>query len=313
MTFPESVGSYRLIEEIGRGAFSIVAKVLNKKTNQLYAGKMIDRTSLTDSSMLTRIETELRIHQRLDHEAIAKVHEVIYTNDNIFIFMEYGQNGTIYEYLTHFDGLSEQEAIHLFHKLVSALDYLHSRGIAHRDLKLDNIVLTKDLDPKIIDFGLSYQNRFFDKLRCTLCGTYEYMPPEIIRGKEYDPFKADIWSLGICFYALIFNTYPFQGSVKKILNGIVNDEIEFPWQPSPLVDKILRRMLQKDPNNRISAKELYSMIQTKPLMESSSFKVNFHHKELICKPYVSPVKSFKNMKLGIPKCLRIRKTSSQPV
>ena len=313
MSFPDTIGRYKFIKEIGSGGFSLVALVQNVKTQQYCAAKMINRKIAAENNMLYKVESELRIHEIVSHDGIAKILDVIYTQTDIFIFMEFGENGTLYDYIVNYGPLSEQEALDFFTEIIASIDYLHSRGIAHRDLKLDNIVLTKSLKPKLIDFGFAFQNRFFDTLRQTVCGTLEYMSPEIITAKEYDPLASDIWSIGVCLYIMVFSAYPWNGSDLKISQRIIHGELVFPKTVRPLTAKLLKGMLQKNPQKRMNAKEINELIHKKMIKETHSYKSSFSITKRIHKPYVAPAMSFRNMKIGATKDIQIRNTISQPL
>ena len=311
MSFPETIGNYTYIREIGCGGFSIVALVQHNRTHEYFAGKMINRKIAVESGLLFRVESELRIHEFLSHDGIIKVQEVIYTKDDIFIIMEYGERGTLYDYICAYGIFNEHETLSLFTDIVNAIEYIHGKGITHRDLKLDNVVLTKAFKPKLIDFGFAHQNRYFDALRGTVCGTLEYMSPEIILGKEYDPLPSDIWSLGVCLYVMVFGVYPWIGSDSQISQRIVHAQLGFPVQTSPLIAKLLKGMLEKDPSNRLTAKEIKQMLNTKLIKEARSYRDSFSPKKHIFKPCLQ-TQSFKTLKHITATTFKVRNTSSQP-
>ena len=311
MSFPPTIGNYKYIHDIGSGGFSLVALVQHQKTHEFFAAKMINRKIAADSGLLFRVESELRIHEFLSHDGIIKVQEVIYAKDDIFIIMEYGERGTLYDYICKYGTLSEHETLLLFSDLVAAIDYIHNKGIAHRDLKLDNVVLNHAFKPKFIDFGFAHQNRYFDSLRATVCGTLEYMSPEIILEKEYDPLPSDIWSLGVCLYVMIFGQYPFMGSDSQISQRIVHAHLVLPKNTSPLVAKLLNGMLEKDPSKRLKAKEIKEMLNTKIIKEAKSYRESFCAKRNIIKPSVN-TQSFRNLHFAAAKAFKVRTTSSQP-
>ena len=134
--------------------------------------------------------------------------------------MDFMPNGTIGSYVRKNDGIDEWNAKCWFCPIARAVRYLHASNVSHRDIKLDNILLDKHMNPILTDFGFSRfvpidpSTRKIDKSD-TFCGTPSYNPPEIVNKKVYDPFKADVWCLGVCLFIMVNRQYPFDKSDKK--------------------------------------------------------------------------------------------------
>lgn len=151
--------------------------------------------------------------ERLDHKSIAKLYEAFDTHKQVFLIMEYVSGGSLHGYLKSKDNrqMHEIEAKHLYRQVVQALYFCHQRNVAHRDIKLENILLSDDHSQvKLIDFGFStcIPN---DKKVKLFCGTPSYMAPEIVSKIEYCGPPADIWASGVLFYALLCGRFPFRG------------------------------------------------------------------------------------------------------
>lgn len=259
---PEQIGNYQPLHVIGEGASSVVVVCRHIKTKDLYACKIISRQNQENSTFIHRLETEIRVLERIHHPGIAKIQEILYIEDLICIVMEYGRSGMLYDYVINRGHLPEWEATKILVSLLHTLVYLHSINVAHRDLKLDNIVLTQEFEPKLVDFGLSHQALTDDdNYRRTFCGTLEYVAPEIFLHKYYDGRKADIWSLGICYYSMLTCQYPWKGSDKSIMKAILNGEVEIPSHLSENTKTILKLLLTSDPDKRPSSAEMLDILQ----------------------------------------------------
>ena len=265
LIIPLQFDEYETLEIIGQGAFSVVTQVRNIKNNGIYACKVVPRYLFTDKYDLIRLEHELRIYEQIHHQGIAKHEKTIFTEKFIFVVMEYCPNGTLFQHIKRFKKLSEIEIYRYLHIIISALQYLHSKGIAHRDIKLENIVFSQDYVPKLIDFGLSVQTLHPKKqgsaLRETICGSLNYIAPEVLVGGMHDVYAADVWALGICTYAMCVGEFPFFGSSENdISRMILGSEVNLPSSISPVLRNAIQGMLTKDPAKRLTLDKIKEMI-----------------------------------------------------
>ncbi|EAX91243.1 CAMK family protein kinase [Trichomonas vaginalis G3] len=261
---PQQIGKYRVIKVIGKGAFAAVVLALNISTEEYVAIKIIDRDSIIKQGYLLYLENELRLSSRFDHPNIAKVHEVIYTSENIMIVMEYLPNGDLSNLLTRGIIFGTNEQFKFASQIVSALEYLHDRGISHRDIKPENMLFDDEFNVKLVDFGLSKEN--CSSLQ-TYCGTPVYMAPEIACGKEYDGAKADIWAFGITFHAFCFGMLPYpENDDRSMLSDIKKGNVNIHPNATGTIKQILDLTLNPDSAKRATAKELLDIIH------SSEFK-----------------------------------------
>ena len=162
------------------------------------------------------------------------------------------------------EGFGEKRGISLFRQILSALTYLHSNKIAHCDLKLENILIDRELKKtKLIDFGLSVQNR--DKIEDFCVGTPCYMSPQLLKKENFNPFKADVWALGILLYKMIFGFLPYKGkSGDQILKKINTVGFSFPRTKriTKKTQEIISKMLEVKESNRPTAQELEELFKT---------------------------------------------------
>jgi len=256
---PKSFSHYRYIKTIGNGAFSVVVLVKSDRTGELYACKIVSRILLTNEGYFGKFEQELRILQGLVHPNIVRIEDVIFEEELIFVIMEYYPNGELFGYIVSREFLPEHEIKRVFGQIVSTVAYLHEKNISHRDLKPENIVMDENDSPKLIDFGLS-KFSIKQQLLSTPCGSPFYAAPEIIGNEHYDGKSADIWSLGVILFAMATGSLPWtEVNRNGLYQQIFNVEFTIPQTVSPAIASTIKRMLIKDPKNRITAKEISNL------------------------------------------------------
>jgi len=243
--------------KLGVGSFATVKLAKEKKTGKSYALKMIDvdrkKASKTDIQNLKR---EIGIHKDLDHPNIVKFHGYIQQDNLIYLILDYAEHGNLYSYMHRKKTLTDKEVFKFFYQTCLAIDYLHQNNIIHRDLKPENLLLDKDFNIKVCDFGWSAYH--ISQERKTFCGTYEYMAPEIVNKKTYD-YRVDIWALGILLFELIHSKAPFQGrSVQEIKTSLSKSQITFGPNIQEDAKDLIQRILQDNPTNRIQIEQILS-------------------------------------------------------
>lgn len=260
---PTEFGNYRYVQTLGGGQYSLAVICEDFNYKKKYCAKIIDRILISKLGMDDRVAQEIEIHRKLKHPNIAEVYDIIANELFFIIIMEYCPCGNLYDFLVQSHFLPEWRVFKISRGILDALQYLHQRGISHRDLKLENLVFDDKRNAKIIDFGFSVEPQRGSNLRYTICGTLDYTPPEIILNLPYDARAADIWSMGIIMYALAFGTFPFTGyGDDDIARAIVGEQVSFPTKASPALKEILSSMLDKDPAKRPTASKIMQMIPT---------------------------------------------------
>jgi serine/threonine protein kinase len=264
-------------KSIGTGSFCKVYKGYNNRTNEFVAIKKIDIQELIQKNPMyadnidklkEKIDNEIKIVSQLDHINIAKCYKVItknlenWQNSKIFIIMEFCDGGTLFNYKK----TNKMDYKMFMKEIIDGVNYLSLKGIIHRDLKPDNIMV-KDHHIKLIDFGFAREYEDELQMFTTICGTPLYVAPEVFSNKEYT-INADMWSLGIIFYELIFNVYPFlynDGYPKNMniltkviqINNVNYDISENPNINGNCID-LLQNMIQPNPNKRFNLKNVLS-------------------------------------------------------
>lgn len=243
------MNEYEKVRLLGNGTFSQVWECLEIKTGMKFAVKIISKNFLLKHNLHDQFTKEIRIHFELDHPNIVKLFKVFESQANMYLVLELGENGTLADLIERRGSLSEVEACYYTSGVLAALKYIHDKNILHRDLKPANLILTRNLDIKIADFGLAAYIPKTKRRRKTFCGTPFYIAPEIIT-KEGHSYEVDYWSIGIILYNMIYGKCPFQKDVpdevyKLILDGHFRLEKTFSAEVNELISALLERNVEK--------------------------------------------------------------------
>ena len=253
----KQIGDYTLGVELGSGAFGKVVLGKHIITGETVAIKILDKIILSQiPEDYELVKKEMSILKLVKHRYIVQLYEILQTPNHIFIVMEYCDGKDIMDYILSKNFLTEFDALKYFQQLINALFYLHSQNIAHRDIKIDNILLDRNKNLKLIDFGLStkYSN---DKLLEQPCGTIVYSAPEILEGQPYHGMLVDVWSSGIVLYGMLSGYLPFSDKDDNINKKlIIEGKIEMPEFISPWVKDLLIHMLDVNPITRYTLQDI---------------------------------------------------------
>ncbi|XP_061824895.2 serine/threonine-protein kinase PLK4-like [Nerophis lumbriciformis] len=247
----DCIKNYNVFQLLGKGAFGSVYRAKSIKSGVEYAIKMINKESLREN--VKRVKNEVEIHRRLKNPSILQLYSYFEDNNHVYLVLEMCHNGAMAHYMKGSKRrFSETEARHFMHQLVNGMLYLHSHGILHRDLSLSNLLLTKDMDIKIADFGLATQLKLPDEKHLTMCGTPNYVSPQVATRSAYG-LETDVWSLGCMFYAFLMGHPPFDSdTVPHTFSKVALVEYEIPTHVSFEARDLIRQLLQKDPSRRPS-------------------------------------------------------------
>ena len=253
---PNKVGPYYLHNVIGEGAYSVVRLAIHEVTKQKYACKIVPKRRLDKEYSEEMFKREVRILMLMRHPNIAFFHEFHQDTLNFYITLELVVCGSLYDMILRKGKLGEAMAKHVFRQIIEAVHYLHSNNVAHRDIKLENILVSDSYKVKLIDFGLS---QFFSEnhLMMTPCGSPSYVSPEIAENLPYDGLKSDVWSCGVVLYFLVYGVSPWTSQKTSIiLSQIRNAEYFTPPTVSKECTDLIHLMMCKDTSRRISVGEI---------------------------------------------------------
>lgn len=237
---------------LGEGGFARCFQV-NSGDGTLYAAKTIAKASLTSEKTRLKLLAEIRIHRSLRHENIVHYIDCFEDDVNVYILLEICSNSTLMELVRRRKRLLEVEARYYLMQILGAVNHMHNKLVIHRDLKLGNIFIDSDMKVKIGDFGLAARLESPHQRRYTVCGTPNYISPEVLERPHEHSFPADIWGIGVILFAMVFGKPPFQEKdVKVIYERIKRHDLIFPdhIRVSNACIELIQWMLESDPERR---------------------------------------------------------------
>ena len=251
------IGDYTLGPEVGCGAFGKVVLGKHTLTGESVAIKILDKMILSQTPEdYELVKQEISILKIVKHKYIVQLYEILQTPQHIYIIMEYCEGKDLMDFILSKQHLTELESLKYFQQLINALFYLHSQNIAHRDVKIDNMLLDKNKDLKLVDFGLS--TKYTDEtLLDQPCGTVVYAAPEVLEGNDYHGMLADVWSSGIVLYGMTSGFLPFSDKDDEVnKKNVLEGKIEIPDFFSPMLKDLLKHMLDINPITRYTLQEI---------------------------------------------------------
>ncbi|KXN90425.1 Fatty acyl-CoA synthetase and RNA processing-associated kinase 1 [Leucoagaricus sp. SymC.cos] len=253
-------GPYLLLQTLGEGEFGKVKLGIHVQWGEEVAVKLIRRGNVDTAVRLSKVEREIEVLRTLKHPNIVRLYDVIETDKYIGIIIEYASGGELFDHILAHRYLKERDAAKLFSQLISGVWYIHQRKIVHRDLKLENLLLDRNRNVIITDFG--FANRFehkADDLMQTSCGSPCYAAPELVISEGlYVGSAVDIWSCGVILYAMLAGYLPFDDdpanpdgdNINLLYKYIVSTPLSFPDYISADARDLLSMMLVPDPTRR---------------------------------------------------------------
>ncbi|KAM7268126.1 hypothetical protein ACFE04_010292 [Oxalis oulophora] len=240
----------------GEGTFAKVKLAVDSTNGHNVAIKIIDKHMVMESNLKFQVQREIRTMKLLHHPNIVRIHEVIGTKTKIYIIMDYVSGGQLSDKMSYAKKLDESEARKVFQQLIDAVDYCHNRGVYHRDLKPDNLLLDCKGNIKVSDFGLSALRKHGDMLT-TACGSPCYVAPELLANKGYDGAVADVWSCGVILFEMLAGYLPFdERNLVVLYKKIAAADYKFPSWFTESQQRLISRILEPSPKKRITIPEI---------------------------------------------------------
>ena len=253
---PTDISFYKFGRIIGRGAFGKVNIGLNILTGRIVAIKSFNKQNLSNEKAKRKILYETNLMRGLYHPSVTKILETFETDKYMLIIMEYISGGNLQNFVKKRRKLCEKTAKILYRQIIQGIKYIHSKGIVHRDIKLENILLDLNNIVKICDFGVGKLTQKGQKLS-DQCGTPVYMAPEIIKGDGYEGFPVDVWSSGVALYIMLSGNIPFNKDKSHDLQSAI---MNLPYKKiddvSDNANDLLKNILEKDPNKRLTPDQI---------------------------------------------------------
>ncbi|RFU36313.1 hypothetical protein B7463_g45, partial [Scytalidium lignicola] len=268
-TIPAQSGNWVLGKTIGAGSMGKVKLARRVEGGEQVAVKIVPRGSTDDGGHQSRADRERADHSKevrtareaaivtlLDHPYICGMRDVVRTTYHWYMLFEFVNGGQMLDYIISHGRLKEKQARKFSRQIASALDYCHRNSIVHRDLKIENILISKTGDIKIIDFGLS--NLFSPRNHLkTFCGSLYFAAPELLQARAYTGPEVDVWSFGIVLYVLVCGKVPFDDQSMPALHAKIKKGIvDYPNWLSPECKNLISRMLVTDPKQRATLQEI---------------------------------------------------------
>ena len=246
-----SMDDFQPLKLVGKGSFGKVILVKYFNNNKIYAMKILKKEEIIKRKQINHTKTERLLLEKLKHPFIAQLQFAFQDSKNLYLVTEFLQGGELFFHIKRKTCFEESTAKFYMAQLFLAIDYLHTNGYIYRDLKPENILIDKEGFIKLTDFGLSKMILHDDNTndKNTICGTLDYMAPEIIKGEPYN-ISVDWYSFGIVLYEMICGKLPFQLKNRKIEECNYNN-IEYPKEISPAAKDLISKLLEIDPKKRL--------------------------------------------------------------
>ncbi|XP_059619622.1 serine/threonine-protein kinase polo [Phlebotomus argentipes] len=248
---------YQRARYFGKGGFAKCYEIIDVSNHKAYAGKVVPKKLMVKESQKEKMTQEIAIHRSLNHKNIVQFHSFFDDKINIYIVLELCQRRSMMELHKRRKSITDFECRYYIYQILQGLKYLHDLHVIHRDIKLGNLFLNEEMTVKIGDFGLATKIEFEGQRKETICGTPNYIAPEILNRKGHS-YEADIWSVGCVMYTLLVGRPPFETkSLKDTYSKIRKCEYKIPNVLRTTSADMIVAMLQSQPSKRPSVNKLF--------------------------------------------------------
>ncbi|UNI14356.1 Non-specific serine/threonine protein kinase [Purpureocillium takamizusanense] len=246
------LGMFEIGRPLGKGKFGRVYLARERTSGFICALKVLHKSELQVGGVERQVRREIEIQSNLRHPNILQLFGHFHDSKRVFLILEFAGKGELYKHLRRENRFPEWKAAQYIAQMASALRYLHRKHVIHRDIKPENILVGIHGEIKISDFGWSVHAP--NNRRKTMCGTLDYLPPEMIKPGSSDNYyseKVDLWSLGVLTYEFLVGEAPFEDTPVMTQRRIARADMSIPSFVSPEASDLIKRLLVLDPEKRI--------------------------------------------------------------
>ncbi|KAK6950328.1 Serine/threonine-protein kinase ark1 [Daldinia eschscholtzii] len=255
------LGMFEIGKPLGKGKFGRVYLARERTSGYICALKVLHKKELEQGRVEKQVRREIEIQSNLRHPNILQLFGHFHDSKRVFLILEFAGKGELYKHLRREQRFPEWKASQYIAQMASALRYLHRKHVIHRDIKPENILMGIHGEIKISDFGWSVHAP--NSRRQTMCGTLDYLPPEMIKPGSSDNYydeKVDLWSLGVLTYEFLVGEAPFEDTPVMTQRRIAKADMTIPSFVSPEARDLIKKLLVLDPQKRIPLEQ----VQTHP-------------------------------------------------
>ncbi|XP_046322269.1 aurora kinase C-like [Marmota monax] len=244
-----TIDDFEIGRPLGKGKFGNVYLARLKKNRFIVALKVLFKSQIEKAGLEHQLRREVEIQAHLRHPNILRLYNYFYDSRRIYLILEFAPRGELYNLLQRSGPLDEQHTATIMEELADALTYCHNNKVIHRDIKPENLLLGLMGEVKIADFGWSVHAPSLR--RQTMCGTLDYLPPEIVEGRTYDE-KVDLWCVGVLCYELLVGRPPFESpSQSETQRRILKVDVTFPPSMPEGAQDLVSKLLRYQPSERL--------------------------------------------------------------
>lgn len=244
-----SLENFEIGKPLGKGKFGNVYLARERDSKFIVALKVLFKSQLQKAQVEHQLRREIEIQSHLRHPNILRLYGYFYDDTRVYLILEYAPRGELYKELQKNQRFNDARTATYIQELADALKYCHSKKVIHRDIKPENLLLGFRGELKVADFGWSVHAP--SSRRKTLCGTLDYLPPEMVEGQSHDE-KVDLWSLGVLCYEFLVGKPPFESNGhSETYKRISKVDLKFPLHVSDGARDLIKNLLRHDPNKRL--------------------------------------------------------------
>ena len=250
---PATLEDFKQLKILGQGSFGKVVLVKNENNNKLYAMKILDKKYIVKKNQVSHTQTERAMLEKLKHPFIVRLNYAFQDSKRLYFLTEFLQGGELFFHLRRNSGYKEKAVRFYMCQILLALEYMHNNNYIYRDLKPENILIDKEGNIKLTDFGLSKIMPPDEKTTYTMCGTAEYLAPEILFGKGYDK-TCDWFSFGVVLFEMFCGYHPFKSKGQKIDPNIYLRKTYIPDKVGKTARDLIEKLFVSNPKKRLGYK-----------------------------------------------------------